>query len=319
MELYKFAETDKLGEGTFGTVFQGSEISSGRTVAAKRAKSSACQDEGIPVTVIREVGMLKLLNQEGEHIVRLENHFFEEEKDPSVLLVFEKHECDMKKFADKHCSRFPGSAKNGSLRPTLIKHLMKELLIGVNQLHSQCVAHRDLKPQNILVSTKPNSKPVVRIADLGMARNLTMPISTYTHEVVTLWYRAPEILLGGHYTYQIDMWSVGCIFAELFLGKPLFRADCEIYQLINIFEMLGLPNEEIWPGVTKLPCWHEYPRFKPGKLNTKMEECMNGDNDALDLLVKMLHCNPSQRIHAFDALQHPYFTARILETSQSRG
>ncbi|GMH37995.1 hypothetical protein BSKO_05879 [Bryopsis sp. KO-2023] len=79
--------------------------------------------------------------------------------------------------------------------------------------------------------------------------------------------------------------------------KPLFCADCEIYQLINIFEMLGLPNEDTWPGVTKLLYWHEYPEFEPGKLNRTMEDRMNGDNHALDLLRKMLHGDPSQRIH----------------------
>ncbi|GMH37961.1 hypothetical protein BSKO_05845 [Bryopsis sp. KO-2023] len=237
---------------------------------------------------------------------RLKDHFFDDEGD--LLMVFEKHECDLSKFIDKRRPRVHNGPK--SLKPDLIKHLMKELLTGVKQLHSQFVVHRDLNLQNILVSTtkRDDDKPVVCIAGLGQA--MTMPISTHTHEVMMLCYRPPEILLGGHYTCQVDMWSVGCIFAQLFLGnsqKPLFDADCEFYQLINIFKMLGLPNEDIWPGVTKLPYWHdfcrhdfflhEYPRLKPGKLNTTMGEFVNGDNDALDLLVKMLHCDPSQRIH----------------------
>ncbi|GMH38034.1 hypothetical protein BSKO_05918 [Bryopsis sp. KO-2023] len=270
MDRYSLGKRKLLGEGTYGEVFLSRERSSERVVAVKRAKAEVCPEEGIPVSVIREVGMLKWMNEESEHIVRLEDHFFDE--DHSVLL-----------------------------------HIMKELLTGVEKLHVNCIVHRDLKPANILVSTAPNEKPTVRIADMGLARNLTVPVSTYTHEVMSLWYMAPEILLGGQYTYQIDMWSMGCIFAELFLGKPLLRGECYFTQLLAIFQMLGSPNEEIWPGVTELPSWMNFPEFEPGELNTTMEECMRGDQDALDLLMKMLHCDPSQRIHASDALKHPYF------------
>ncbi|GMH38000.1 hypothetical protein BSKO_05884 [Bryopsis sp. KO-2023] len=138
------------------------------------------------------------------------------ETDLATQQVFEKHERDMEMFIDKHYSSL-GSAMSAEL----IKHLMEDLLTGVNELHQNNVVHRDLKPQNILIPTKPNDKPVLRIADLGLAKNLTMPVSTHTYEVMTLLDKAPEILRGGHYTYQIDMWSVGCIFAEFFLGVSL--------------------------------------------------------------------------------------------------
>lgn len=307
MDLYKLSEKNRLGEGTYGMVFKGKEKATGRDVAVKRAKSEVCVEEGLPCTVIREIGILQWINEEGEHVVQLENHFIEEGGDHSTFLVFEKHECDLKRFTEKNCSWVGGTKKRGLLRPQLIKHLMKEMVLGVELMHTQGMIHRDLKPQNILVTSNNLKKPIVRIADLGLARNPTLPVKAYTHEIMTLWYRAPEVLLGGNYTHQVDMWSVGCIFAELFQGRPLFHADCEIHQLIKIFEMLGVPHEGIWPGVTRLPNWHEYPNFRPGKLKETMMEFMGGDASALDLLSKMLHYDPAQRIHASEALQHPYF------------
>jgi serine/threonine protein kinase len=110
--------------------------------------------------------------------------------------------------------------------------------------------HRDLKPQNLLINKEGNLK----LADFGLARAFGVPLRTYTHEVVTLWYRAPEILLGGRqYSTGVDMWSVGCIFAEMATRKPLFPGDSEIDEIFKIFRILGTPTEADWPGVESFP------------------------------------------------------------------
>ncbi|KAM9886988.1 hypothetical protein OXX79_013903, partial [Metschnikowia pulcherrima] len=105
-------------------------------------------------------------------------------------------------------------------------------------------------PQNLLIDKEGNLK----LADFGLARAFGVPLRAYTHEVVTLWYRAPEILLGGkQYSTGVDMWSVGVIFAEMCNRKPLFPGDSEIDEIFRIFRVLGTPNETVWPDVSYLP------------------------------------------------------------------
>eukprot|EP00249_Psilotum_nudum_P002574 c15686_g2_i1 orf=2-517(+) len=162
--------------------------------------------------------------------------------------------------------------------------------------------HRDLKPQNLLVDKELG---LLKIADLGLGRAFTVPLKSYTHEIVTLWYRAPEVLLGAtHYSTPVDMWSVGCIFAELSRRRPLFPGDSELQQLLHIFKLLGTPSEDVWPGVSKLRDWHEYPHWH----QTDLSRAVPGlDQMGVDLLSKMLIYDPSKRISAKDALQHAYF------------
>lgn len=132
----------------------------------------------------------------------------------------------------------------------LVKSYMYQLLKGLEFCHSHRVLHRDLKPQNLLI----DSHGCIKLADFGLARAFGIPIRAYTHEVVTLWYRAPEILMGARqYACPVDVWSVGCIFAEMITGRPLFPGDSEIDELFRIFRVLGTPTEASWPGVSQLP------------------------------------------------------------------
>jgi cyclin-dependent kinase 1 len=147
----------------------------------------------------------------------------------------------------------------------------------------------------------------IKLADFGLARAFGIPVRVYTHEVVTLWYRAPEILLGSHkYACPVDMWSIGCIFAEMATKKPLFQGDSEIDQLFRIFRVLRTPTEDIWPGVTQLP---DFKATFPSWSTFSLPESLDGhlDDQGMDLLNAMLVYNPAKRISAKKALQHPYF------------
>jgi cyclin-dependent kinase len=118
-------------------------------------------------------------------------------------------------------------------------------------LPSPRVLHRDLKPQNLLI----NVEGELKLADFGLARAFGIPVRNYTHEVVTLWYRAPDILMGSrHYSTTVDIWSVGCIFAEMLNGRPLFPGSNESDQLLRIFKTLGTPTQQSWPGVYMHVC-----------------------------------------------------------------
>lgn len=158
---------------------------------------------------------------------------------------------------------------------------MHQLLQGISVCHSRRLLHRDLKPQNLLL----DQKGTLKIADFGLARAYAVPIRPYTHEVVTLWYRAPEILLGAiEYSTPIDIWSIGCIFVELASKNPLFTGDSEIDQLYRIFRVLGTPNETIWPGVTSLKDYKStFPNWGAQSLD-KVVNGLNLDPAGMDLL-----------------------------------
>mmetsp|Transcript_4386 Transcript_4386/g.18665 ORF Transcript_4386/g.18665 Transcript_4386/m.18665 type:complete len:183 (-) Transcript_4386:1362-1910(-) len=161
--------------------------------------------------------------------------------------------------------------------------------------------HRDLKPQNILVS----GDDTVKLADFGLGRVFSLPVGKYTHEVVTLWYRAPEVLLGTRcYSTGVDVWSVGCILAEMVLGKPIFYGESELEQLLSIFRIMGTPSTTTWPTVQDLRDWHDYPQWKERSLAEVVPQL---GAPGCDLLRKMLQLNPAQRISASAALNHEFF------------
>jgi cyclin-dependent kinase len=157
----------------------------------------------------------------------------------------------------------------------------------------------------MLIDENSSTEVICKIADLGLGRQFSVPIKSYTHEIVTLWYRAPEVLLGAtHYGCAVDMWSVGCIMAELVRKTPLFPGDCEWQQLLHIFKLLGTPTEEMWPGVTRLRDWHDCPKWKPQPLDKYFTSL---DKHGLDLLSRLLEYDPARRLSAKEALDHPWF------------
>ena len=286
-QLEKYAKVEKVGEGTYGVVYKCKVKGTNDFVALKKIRLEN-EDEGIPSTSIREISILKQLRH--PNIVYLIDLIHGEKK---LYLVFEYMDHDLKKFLD---------INNGPLTPELVKSYLFQILIAINFCHSKRILHRDLKPQNLLI----DKDGIIKVADFGLARSFGIPIKTLTHEILTLWYRAPEILLGQkEYSTPVDMWSIGLIFYEMAHRKPLFAGDCEIDQIFKIFQMFGTPNEKTWPGITKLPEFKlTFPQFKGKGLSAFNR---NIDPIGLDLLSKMIQLDPCKRISAKQALQHPYF------------
>ena len=259
--------------------------------------SQQMEEEGVPSTALREVSLLQMLSESAFIVRLLKVEHVEEDGKAMLYLVFEYLNQDLKHFMDE-----TGRGPANPLPKSTVQNFMYQLLLGTAHLHKHGVMHRDLKPQNLLVDKAQN---VLKIADLGLGRAFSVPVKSYTHEIVTLWYRAPEVLLGGsHYSTPVDIWSVGCIFAEMARKQPLFPGDSELQQLLHIFKLLGTPNETVWPGVTKLRDWHEFPQWKAQDLAKIVPQL---DKNGIDLLQQMLEFDPAKRIHATEALEHPYF------------
>ncbi|XP_071942712.1 cyclin-dependent kinase 2-like isoform X3 [Antedon mediterranea] len=264
-----FQKIEKIGEGTYGVVYKARDKISGEVVALKKIRLDT-ESEGVPSTAIREIALLKELNH--DNIVRLLDVIHNEKK---LYLVFEFLNQDLKKYMD--------SAPPSGLPLSLVKSYLYQLLQGVACCHSHRVLHRDLKPQNLLIDKNGS----IKLADFGLARAFGLPVRTYTHEVITLWYRAPEILLGSRfYCMPVDIWSLGCIFVEMLTRRALFPGDSEIDQLFRIFRTLGTPDETTWPGVTKLPDFKStFPRWEKQDISKVVP---NLDKDGKHLLASIM-------------------------------
>ncbi|WFD31209.1 WD repeat-containing protein slp1 [Malassezia sp. CBS 17886] len=286
-----YVQLEKLGEGTYATVYKGRSRLTNEIVALKDIHLDA--EEGTPSTAIREISLMKELRH--TNVVRLHDVIHTESK---LMLVFEFMEQDLKRYMDVHGNR-------GALDPASVRSFMFQLLKGTAFCHENRVLHRDLKPQNLLI----NKRGELKLADFGLARAFGIPVNTFSNEVVTLWYRAPDVLLGSRtYSTSIDVWSAGCIMAEMISGVPIFRGRDNSDQLNQIIRILGTPDEaaikrilndspEIQyrplPRMPKVSFQQLYPKVHPL---------------ALDLLDKLLQFEPAQRVSADEALRHPYFT-----------
>jgi len=182
------------------------------------------------------------------------------------------------------------------------KSFVYQLLYGVAFSQESRVLHRDLKPQNLLI----NQKDQLKLADFGLARAFGIPVNTFSSEVVTLWYRAPDVLLGNKtYNNSIDIWSAGCIIAEMYTGRPLFPGSNNEDQLQRIFRILGTPSARTWPGISQLPEYRPtFPMYATQDLRYIVPQI---DSLGLDLLTRMLQIRPELRISATDAVRHPWF------------
>uniref|UniRef100_A0AAY4BW34 Cyclin-dependent kinase 1 n=1 Tax=Denticeps clupeoides TaxID=299321 RepID=A0AAY4BW34_9TELE len=254
-----YLKIEKIGEGTYGVVYKGRHKSTGQVVAMKKIRLES-EEEGVPSTAVREISLLKELQH--PNVVRLLDVLMQESK---LYLVFEFLSMDLKKYLD--------SIPSGQyMEPMLVKSYLYQILEGILFCHCRRVLHRDLKPQNLLI----DNKGVIKLADFGLARAFGVPVRVYTHEVVTLWYRAPEVLLGAsRYSTPVDVWTA------------------------------GNRHNDVTQHVESLPDYkNTFPKWKSGNLSTMVK---NLDQNGIDLLAKMLIYDPPKRISARQAMVHPYF------------
>ncbi|XP_057656672.1 cyclin-dependent kinase 4 [Diorhabda carinulata] len=290
---------NRIGRGAYGTVYKAKDRKTGNDVALKRVCVPLTED-GIPMNTLREIALLRQLNTfDHPNIVRLLDvcHGQQMEKELIMYLVFEHVEQDLATYIEKNSKGFCSIE---------IRNLAKEILQGVDFLHSNRVVHRDLKPQNLLVTHDGH----IKLADFGLAKSYDFEMQL-TSVVVTLWYRAPEVLLGLTYATPVDIWSIGCIIVELYSLKPLFCGCSEGDQLSKIFRIIGKPSEKEWPEENVSIKWNSF-----DVINTiTIEEIIpNICETACDLVMSMLTFDPKKRVSALQALNHPFFTEEPLNT-----
>jgi len=282
-----YTKLDKLGEGTYATVFKGKSRLTDALVALKEIRLE--HEEGAPCTAIREVSLLKDLKH--ANIVTLHDIVH---TDKSLTLVFEYLERDLKQYMDD-CGAI--------LSMNNVKLFLFQMLRGLAYCHARRVLHRDLKPQNLLI----NERGELKLADFGLARAKSVPTKTYSNEVVTLWYRPPDVLLGStEYSTPIDMWGVGCIFYEMASGRPLFPGSTVEDELHLIFKVLGTPTEDNWPGINRSEelAGYKFPHYAAESLVARAPRL---DPDGIGLLASFLSFEARKRISAREAMRNPYF------------
>lgn len=317
-----------LGSGAYGTVYPAFDRYLNKSVAIKVIKPQSNNALLCPTT-IREIGLLKQIKH--KNIITLLN-MNQEIKTSTIYLIFERADYDLKKFWTKHYD------KNGIINKCnnnnnnkyvitlpLIQNIIKQIITGISFLHSINIIHRDIKPQNILLfvdsDNNGNNEINVKLADFGLARSKNETNLSLTVEVVTLWYRPIELLLGcNNYNMSVDIWAIGCVLYELITNQPLFPAMCQIETIFKIFQILGTPlpsndinNNNDWNLLQKLKHFQsKFPKFKKiswfdqheifRNINNKYKQ-----NEIIDLLNKLIQLNPNKRISAKNALNHSFF------------
>eukprot|EP00048_Salpingoeca_helianthica_P003943 m.72183 g.72183 ORF g.72183 m.72183 type:complete len:307 (-) comp12978_c0_seq2:63-983(-) len=294
--LSRFTRVQKIGEGTFGVVYKAQRTEDGSFVALKEIPLEGMDDSGgVSVSSVREVASLRQLDH--VNIVRLLDVLVSPQH---LVLVFEFIESDLKHVMEEYPSGLPVPRA---------KAYLLQLLHAIHFSHVRRIMHRDLKPQNLLISRDG----VLKVADFGLSRfSLSRP-TQYTVEVVTQWYRAPEVLLSqGKYTAAIDLWSIGCIMAEMLTGRPLFPGDSEIDQQFRIFRTLGTPTETTWPGVGETLTQRGIPRWPPQPIEAAAPAI---GAQAGDLLKGLLLYDPSRRVVAAVAVTHPFLADAVVPST----
>ncbi|KAJ6122560.1 hypothetical protein N7512_005025 [Penicillium capsulatum] len=297
----------KLGEGTFGEVYKARSKKDNSVFALKKILVHH-EKEGFPITAIREIKILKVLSH--PNVLELKEmaveHSKEGRKKPSMYMVTPYMEHDL-----------AGLLENPAVQFTVpqIKCYLMQLLEGLRYLHANRILHRDMKAANLLIS----NHGILQIADFGLARSYDEPPPQpgrgggeakreYTALVVTRWYRPPELLLQlRRYTTAIDMWGVGCVFGEMFKGKPILSGSSDLNQAQIIFNLVGSPTEENMPGWASLPGCEGVKTFQYKRGN--LDEVFRDQGPvAISLLAELLKLDWRKRVNAIDALKHPYFT-----------
>lgn len=288
-----YEKLEKIGEGTYSNVFKARDLDTGKIVALKKVRFDNFEPESVRF-MAREIMILRRLNH--PNIVKLEG-LITSRRSCSIYLVFEYMEHDLAGLSSSPDIKFSESQ---------VKCYMHQLLSGLEHCHSHGIMHRDIKCANLLVS----NEGVLKIADFGLANfcnaERRQPLTT---RVVTLWYRPPELLLGStDYEATVDLWSVGCVFAEIILGKPVLQGRTEVEQIHKIFKLCGSPPDDYWKKI-KLP---HAKLFKPHQSYEKslMEKFKCLPESAFKLLETLLSIEPYKRGTSKSALSSEYFRTK---------
>ncbi|KAK7070195.1 P-TEFb-associated cyclin-dependent protein kinase Cdk9 [Halocaridina rubra] len=312
-DVIKYEKLAKIGQGTFGEVFKARDKRTGKVVALKKILMEN-EKEGFPITALREIRILKLLKH--ENVVNLLEISRTKGPPPPGLQKPAKATPHMSSLSTfflvfEFCEHdLAGLLSNANVKFNLgeIKKVMQQLLNGLYYIHSNKILHRDLKASNVLI-TKTG---VLKLADFGLARAFSTSRqgpNRYTNRVVTLWYRPPELLLGErNYGPPVDMWGAGCIMAEMWTRTPILQGSTEQHQLALITKLCGSITPEVWPAVEALELYTrmELARGHKRRVCERLQHYVR-DNQALDLLDKLLTLDPSKRVDSSTALDHDFF------------
>ncbi|CAD6503285.1 BgTH12-02952 [Blumeria graminis f. sp. triticale] len=295
-EKNKYVKGKKLGEGTYANVYLGHlRLSPSTLVAIKKIKVQKEYTEGLAPDAIRELKHLRELTH--PNIISLLSVFTS--KDQNLNLVLEFLPLGDLEMLIKDTENIRYGAAD-------IKAWMGMLIRAVWFCHENFVLHRDIKPNNLLIAADGE----VKLADFGLARSFADPYRPMTSNVITLWYRPPELLFGAkHYSGAVDIWSVGLVFAELILRVPYLAGESEVMQIKIICQAIGTPTDDNWPGVSKLPGYTvaEILPLQPKEMYMNMFG--TAGEEGVDLLMQMLVLDPRKRINARKALQNSWWMA----------
>nr|CAD2198881.1 unnamed protein product [Meloidogyne enterolobii] len=286
----KYEKIKHLGEGQFANVYQAKDLYTGKIVAIKKIKLGSRHEarDGINRTAIREIKLLTELYH--DNVIALLDVIGHR---TSIQLVFDFMETDLENLIKDN---------NTILQHSHIKNILLQVFLGLEFLHLNFILHRDLKPNNLLM----NLNGRIKIADFGLARYFGSPTRIYTHQVVTRWYRAPELLYGARaYGVGVDTWAMGCIIAELLLRVPIFPGESDLDQLVKIYNVLGMPTEETWPGLTSLPDYIQLQNCGQGYELKNVFPAAS--DDLLELIFGCLLFDPLKRLTATQSLHSQYF------------
>ncbi|KAG2436336.1 hypothetical protein HXX76_006645 [Chlamydomonas incerta] len=307
LEKHLYSRVKELGTGAYGTVWRVVNRETGKHFALKQLPNTAY---GMSEATLREVTCLRELSG-CPNVIGLQS-VMTCPSARSTYLLMDLLDCDLLTFLQH-------APIASDLR--VIKSVMFQVLTGLRYAHANSIMHRDLKPQNVLLGITPTPAAaaaaagaagvMVKIADFGLSRGFVPEPAENAHTdwVVTLNYRAPEILLGSRsYGCGVDVWSAGCVLAELLnVTSPLFKSDCEVGLLFDIFQKLGTPTPKTWPDLPAHANFSpEFPHW-PGQPLEKLIPRLANDRAGADLVKRMLSVNPRRRITASQAMQHPWF------------